>query len=166
MRGELILITMKNWENWYEVYKAELQARKIEAFNKGFNGEKLEPLKEFTLHINSNWNDFINEAKLTEDKPEFNYDNNSLNFNLEILNLALSKTLKQLNLIYPYDDSIIQLLLFKKINENHTLIDLIKILREPPVVWFLECSSCDFENEDSWTICRNCRKSFEESLQD
>lgn len=157
---------MKNWENWYEAYKSELQARKLEAFNKAFNGEKLEPKKEFTLHVNSNWNDFINEAHVTQDKPEINFDNNSLKFNLEMLNLALSKSLKQLNLMYSYDDSLIQLLIYKKINENYTLIDLIKILREPPIAWFLECSSCEFENNDGWTICQNCRKTFEESLED
>lgn len=157
---------MKNWENWYEAYKAELQARNLEAFNKAFNGEKLEPKKEFTLHVNSNWNDFINEAHVTQDKPEINFDNNSLKFNLEMLTLALSKSLKQLNLMYSYDDSLIQLLIYKKINENYTLIDLIKILREPPIAWFLECSSCEFENNDGWTICQNCRKTFEESLED
>lgn len=157
---------MKNWENWYEAYKAELQARKLEAFNKAFNGETFEPKQKFTLHVNSNWTDFINEAQMVHDKPEFNFDNNSLKFNLEILNLALSKTLKQLNLMYPYDDSVIHLLIYKKLNQDHTLVDLIKYLREPPLVWFLECSNCEFENEDGWSICKNCRKTFEESLAD
>ena len=51
-------------------------------------------------------------------------------------------------------------------NTNYTLIELIKVLREPPLDWFTECSSCEFENIEGWTLCQNCRKTFEESLDD
>ena len=51
-------------------------------------------------------------------------------------------------------------------NPSYTLIELIKTLREPPIEWFTECSNCEFENIEGWDLCQNCRKTFEESLDD
>lgn len=164
--GRINFLIMSNWQDWYTSFLANKKARELEAFNKAFNGEAYIVPKFSTLNVNSNWSDFISQSYDMSDQAEINFNNNNLYFNLDILNLALSKSMKQLNLIYPYDDSLIQLLLFKKINDNYTLTELIKILREPPIEWFLVCSSCDFENEDGWLKCKYCQKSFEETLED
>jgi hypothetical protein len=71
-----------------------------------------------------------------------------------------------MTLVYPYDNSVINLLFYKKMNPSYTLIELIKTLREPPIEWFTECSNCEFENVEGWDLCQNCRKTFEESLDD
>ena len=157
---------MNNWQNWHQAFLANKKEKELKAFQKGLTGEPLEESYDFPLSVSSNWTDFINKAVNLEHKPDFNFDNNSLIFNHEILNLALLKSLKNITLIYPYDNSVINLLFYKKMNTNYTLIELIKVLREPPLDWFTECSSCEFENIEGWTLCQNCRKTFEESLDD
>jgi len=157
---------MNNWQNWYQAFLANKKERELKAFHKGLIGEPLEESYNFSLSVSSNWTDFINKAVSIEHKPNFNFDNNSLIFNHEILNLALLKSLKQMTLVYPYDNSVINLLFYKKMNPSYTLIELIKTLREPPIEWFTECSNCEFENIEGWDLCQNCRKTFEESLDD
>ena len=157
---------MNNWQNWYQAFLANKKDRQLRAFHKGLNGEPYEDTYEYPLSSESNWTDLINKAITLDHKPEFNFDNNSLIFNHELLNLALSKSIKQITLIYPYESSTINLLLFKKLSPNHSIVEFIKILREPPLEWFSECSYCEFENEEGWSLCQNCRRTFEESLED
>ena len=107
---------MNNWQNWHQAFLANKKEKELKAFQKGLTGEPLEESYDFPLSVSSNWTDFINKAVNLEHKPDFNFDNNSLIFNHEILNLALLKSLKNITLIYPYDNSVINLswITFKK----------------------------------------------------
>lgn len=157
---------MNNWQNWHQAFLANKKEREMKAFHKGLKGEPFKESYSPTLSLNSNWLDFINKATSTDVKADFNYDNNSLVFNHDYLNLALSKSMKQIILIYPYDENVIHLLLYKKLDPSCTSIELIKLLREPPLEWFTDCTYCQAENEQGWASCRNCFRTFEESLDD
>ena len=156
---------MNNWQNWHQAFLANKKERELKAFHKGLNGEPLEESYSPALSLNSSWLDFINKAT-TEDKANFNYDNNFIVFDKDFLNLALSKSMKQITLMYPYDESVIHLLFYKKFNPNCTSIEFVKFLREPPLEWFTDCSYCEAVNEEGWASCRNCLRTFEESLDD
>lgn len=160
---------MDNWKNWYQNFLLNKKKNELEAFSRGLKGEKIINgitfSNKYFLSVNSHWSEFIYKIEDENLKTTFSF-NDKLIFDNELLNIALVKALRNLKLIYPYSESSINLLLFKKLNQDLSAKEIIKILREPPADWFNICLFCEKENEDGWAKCMNCGKTFEDSLAD
>jgi len=157
-------LIMSNWKYWYQSFTDSQNERIAEAFKKGLEGD-YSPVTSEQKPSLSTWQDIRIASKNTDKNFNINFNETKLEFNNELLNLAYLKSFKNITSFSFYSPQFINKLFFYYLSDANVSFDqILNCLQDTPLSWFDTCPNCDHQNDDDWSICSSCRKTFDESL--
>jgi hypothetical protein len=157
-------LIMSNWKYWYQNFTDSQNERIAEAFKKGLEVD-YSPVTSEQKRSLSTWQDIRIASKNIDKNFNINFNETKLEFNNELLNLAYLKSFKNITSFSFYSPQFINKLFFYYLSDSNISFDqILNYLQDTPLGWFDICPNCDHQNDDDWSICVSCRKTFDESL--
>jgi hypothetical protein len=157
-------LIMSNWKYWYQNFTDSQNERIAEAFKKGLEGD-YSPVTSEQKRSLSTWQDIRIASKNIDKNFNINFNETKLEFNNELLNLAYLKSFKNITSFSFYSPQFINKLFFYYLSDSNISFDqILNYLQDTPLGWFDTCPNCDYQNDDDWSICVSCRKTFDELL--
>lgn len=158
-------LIMSNWKYWYQSFLESQNERIAEAFKRGLEGDYTPIETPGQKQALSTWQDIRLASKTADKNFSIVFDENYLDFKNELLNTAYTKSFKNITSYSDYSPQFLNKLFFYYLSNSNIGFDVVlNYLQDTPLSWFDTCPNCNYQNQDDWIICANCRKSFDESL--
>lgn len=154
---------MNNWENWYNSFLENKRNNELKAFAAALNGENFIIENQPRFDSTSAWSELYSIVKNTDDYNDLNYElNDGVIQSENRLILVCFEKARKINSNYNNDD-LLNFLIFKYLKqfEIPNMLSFIKLIKEIPWEFFLECENCGFQNESGWTVCLRCETEIE-----